>query len=372
MAHLPLKKLLAFHYDQLTAAEKDDVQAHLDACASCEKNLTLLVKPELALKIKPASTGTRVAEQTACLSPETIGKYINQELLPAEIPIAEKHLASCEDCRHQLVAISQIGLEPVSEEARKILEALPPLEISEHVNAIMKLMPPEEEEPSRLEKWQDWIHAHIPELRLARNVAVAGGMMAAIFFAGEQPFRNWRANAHANTGVENLKQEWTITLDDLRPAENLREDMFSITHGPEDKALAGKIEGQFRAALAWDKNNHPARLGLATYRYFIGDLSAADSLIAVLLDESAQDFEAWNNRGLIAARREDSTAALAAFARALQIRPDYAIAAYNRAALLHQLGRRDEAGKAWQEYLKLDAASNWGKVAQRRWRESAQ
>jgi hypothetical protein len=370
MAHLPLKKLLAFHYDQLDAAEKDDVQAHLEACASCEKNLTLLVRPEQALKIKPASTGTRVAERTACLSPETIGKYTNHELLPAEIPAAEKHLASCEDCRHQLVAIAQISIEPVSEEARKILEGSPPLEISEHVNAIMKLMPAAEVEPNRLERWNDWIHAHIPELRFARNVAVAGGIMAAIFFAGEQPFRNWRANAHANTGVESLKQEWTITFDDLRPAENLREDMFSVTHGPEDKALTDKIEGQFRAALAWDKNNRTARLGLATYRYFIGDLIAADSVIAVLLDENSQDFEAWNNRGLIAARREDSTAALTAFVRALQIRPDYAIAAYNRASLLHQLGRRNEARAAWQEYLKLDATSKWGEVAQKRLQES--
>jgi cytochrome c-type biogenesis protein CcmH/NrfG len=54
-------------------------------------------------------------------------------------------------------------------------------------------------------------------------------------------------------------------------------------------------------------------------------------LIAVLLDENPQGFEAWNNRGLIAARREDSTAALTAFTHALQIRPDFAIAAYNRA-----------------------------------------
>ncbi|GEM_PF-5376419 len=370
MAHLPLKKLLAFHYDQLSAAEKDDVQAHLDACASCEKNLTLLIKPEQALKIKPASTGTRVTEQTACLSPETIGKYINHELLPAELPAAEKHLASCETCRHQLLSISQISIAPVSEEARRFLAALPPLEISEHVNAVMKLIPPDEEEPSLLGKWQDWIHAHIPELRRARNVAVASGMIAAIFFAGAQPFRSWRANWHANTGVENLKQEWTVTIDDLRPAENLREDMFTVTHGPEDQALAGKIEGEFRAALAWDKKNRTARLGLATYRYFSDDLSTADSLIAVLLDENPQDFEAWNNRGLIAARREDSTAALTAFTRALQIRPDFAIAAYNRAALLHQLGRRNEARQAWQEYLKLDAASKWRAVAQKRLQES--
>jgi len=369
MAHLPLKKLLAFHYEQLEAAEKDDVQAHLDACASCEKNLTLLVKPEQALKIKPASTGTRVAEQTACLSPETIGKYINHELRPAEIPAAEKHLAACETCRHQLVAIAQISVEPVSDEARQLLDALPPLEISEQVNAIMKLIPPDEEEPSLLEKWENWVHTHIPELRRARNVAVAGGMVAAIFFAGAPPFRSWRANAQANLGVENLKQEWTVTIDDLRPAENLREDMFSVTHGPEDQALADKIEGKFRAALAWDKKNRTARLGLATYRYFIGDLSTADSLIAVLLEENSQDFEAWNNRGLIAARREDSTAALAAFARALQIRSGYAIAAYNRAALLHQLGRRGEAIQTWQDYLELDSNSKWAEVARRRLRD---
>jgi len=369
MAHLPLKKLLAFHYEQLSAAEKDDVQAHLDACDSCEKNLTLLVKPEQMLKTKPASTGTRVTEQPACLSPETIGKYLNHELLPSEIPAVEKHLVVCEDCRHQLVEIAQICTEPVPAEARKKLERLPPHEISEHVNAILRLVPSDEEAPSLLEKWQNWIHAHIPELRLARNVAIAGGMVAAIFFAGAQPFRSWRANAQANLGVENLKQEWTVTIDDLRPAENLRENMFTITHGPEEKALADKVEGKFRAALAWDEKNRTARFGLATYRYFIKDLNTADSLVAVLLQENPQDFEVWNNRGLIAARRDDSTAALAAFAHALQIRPDYAIAVYNRAALWQRLGRRAEAREAWQRYLKLDFASSWRDVAQKRLQE---
>jgi len=370
MAHLPLKKLLAFHYDQLSAAEKDEAQAHLEACAACEKNLTLLVKPEQTLKLKPASTGTRVAGPAACLSPETIGKYINHELLPAVIPPVEQHLVACENCRQQLAVISQISVEPVSEEVRQALAALPPFTISEHVAAIMKLLPADEEHPPLLEKWKDWIQAHIPELRFARNAAFAAALVAAIFFAGAPTFRNWRATVHAGAGMKNLKQEWTITVDDLRPAEDLRENMFTETHGSEHKELADEIESKFHAALAWDEKNRTARFGLATYRYFIKDLNTADSLVAVLLQENPQDFEVWNNRGLIAARRDDSTAALAALAHALQIRPDYAIAAYNRAALLHQLGRRAEAREAWQNYLQLDLASQWREVAQKRLQES--
>jgi len=371
MAHLPLKKLLAYHYDKLSSAEKALMQEHLDDCGFCSENLTRLVQPEQTLKkISPAKTGTRVTEM-ACLSPETIGKYINHELPSSKMTRAEKHLAACAGCRQQLIKIAQICVEPVSEEEKKILAALPPFEISEQIQKIFALMP-KNKPASRLERLAEWIYPHIPELVAAgraRNLALVAGILLITILAGYQPFRNWRAGRHADIAMMKLQNAWTITDEALRPAADFRQSLFSQTHSAEETPGADTVEIEFQQALQWNKSHRQARLGFATYLLFTGNLSAADSLFTLLLQENPRDFEAWNNLGLVSAQREDSAAALANFEKALQIQPAYAIAAYNRADLLHLLSRREEAKLAWEYFLKLDAQSKWAEAARRRWRD---
>jgi predicted negative regulator of RcsB-dependent stress response len=372
MRHPSLQKLLAYHYNKLSATEKAALHGHIESCAFCLGNLSLLIQPEQSLKIPPASTGAPVAAKTKCLTAEAIGKYINHELVPLEFLEAEKHLAWCDSCRRQLIELVQVSIEPVSEEEKKILETAPPLEISEQVQKVMALMPKTATTSSWLERVAGWIYPHIPELApqtSARKLALAAGIIAVICVAGYQPFRNWQAERHAGLAITEFQKIWTITDDELRPAEDFRQSIFSPTHSAAETPGADTVEIEFMKALQWNKNNRAARRGLATLRGLTGDLKTADSLIALLLEENSRDFAAWNNRGVMAARREDSTAALVYFEKALQIRPDNAIAAYNRADLLFRLGRRDEAVQAWQNFLKLDSQSEWAQVARRRLRD---
>lgn len=369
--HFPLKKLLAFHDNQLSAAENADIKTHLDTCTFCAENLSLLTHHKPPVKIPPA-VGAETAHKTTCPTPEIIGKYITHELPPSEHHELERHLTGCVNCRHQLATILESSSEPVSEDEKRTLAALPPFDISESVQQVISLLPQTATPPSILERLAGWIYPHIPgsdRLRPAWKIALAPAIILLICLAGYQPFRKWQADRHADLAITRLQNAWTITDDDLRPANDFRLSIFSQTHSPEETPGADTVETEFHRALQWDEKNHAARLGLATYRCFTGDWEAADSIITLLIDENAQDFAAWNNRGLITAQREDSTAALAAFERALQIRPDYATAAYNRADLLHRLGRRDQAIQAWQNYLQLDSASEWAEVARRRLRD---
>jgi len=366
--HLPLEKLLAYHDDQLGSAERTALQLHLKECAFCAGNLTLIAQSQPTSQIQPTATGEPAENQTSCSDPETIGKYITHELSYSKHREVEKHLAGCAACRRRLVEIFQISIEPVSEEEKEILAALPPFEITEQVRKIMTVRPQPPTPASFFDRLLRWLHPPTPELRFARNAALATAALAVFYFGGYQPFRSWQANHYADSAMARLQKVWTITDDELRPDVDLQQSLFSQTHSAEETPVADTVEIEFRKAFEWRKNNRAARLGLATYRCFTNDFAAADSLIALLLAENPRDFAAWNARGLIAAGREDSTAALAAFAQALQIRPDYAVAAYNRADLLLRLNRRKEAAQAWQNYLALDSQSKWADVARRRLR----
>ncbi|MDZ7292254.1 MAG: tetratricopeptide repeat protein [candidate division KSB1 bacterium] len=304
---------------------------------------------------------------TPCPPAVLIGKFLNNELFAAQRHEVESHLAMCQNCRLQLVEIFRASIEPVSEEEKKLLTALPPFDITEQARQIISLMPPAMETPGPMERLSTWLSARLPRLTLPRpawQIALAV-LLIAICLSGYRPFREWQGNRHAQIAISRLQEAWTITNDDLRPAEEFSLSLFSQTHSAES-AGAATVLVEFRKALQWDPENRPARLGLATYWCFTGDLASADSLTQLLIEKNPEDYEAWNNHGLIAARREDSTAALSAFDKAVQIRPDYAIATFNRATMLYHLARREEARKAYEDFLKNDPNSKWAEVARTR------
>jgi len=361
MAHLPLKKLLAFHYDQLSAAEKDDAQAHLDACAACEKNLTLLLKPEQALKIKPASTGTRVTEQAACLSPETIGKYINHELLPAEMPAAEKHLASCEGCRHQLVAISQISIEPASEEARQLLEALPPREISEQVNAIQEIIKKLEKPeitPVKVRPKEKWsLDSFIP------RPAFTFIAILLLCIAGKW----WAWPAYQYYGFVRQSERQLVEQNKIyyrnepRPAGDYHSSSVKQPMGPaEEKQTTDALLTQ---ALRYKPDGEMARLRLAQYFLLQKMYGPADSLLKLLEAASPQNAAVLNDRGIWLLRRQRYDAATVFFQRAFALNPRLDEALYNLALAQTQRGDTAAAKTIWKKYLAQDAKSEWRNAA---------
>src|SRR5207248_10394719 len=87
----------------------------------------------------------------------------------------------------------------------------------------------------------------------------------------------------------------------------------------------------------------------------------------------ANDATLWSDLAaayLDAARRSgragDLRLALAAADRALQINPRLAEALFNRALMLEQLERREEAAAAWRQYLDADSTSGWAGEARDR------
>jgi len=195
--------------------------------------------------------------------------------------------------------------------------------------------------------------------------AVSAAILILAVAVGQGPIRTSRARVNAAQGMEQLQEAWSITEHDLRPPGGFPLSIFSAPHGTPLPAAQDPALSKFSRALRWDKNNHEARRNLAVYLYFNGRLAQADSLLNVLLASDSLDAEAWNMRGLVAARRGDSSGAQIAFGQALQIRPDYAEAAYNRAQVLQQAGALNEAKQAWKAYLEIDRTSKWSEAVRK-------
>ncbi|HEX2061837.1 MAG TPA: zf-HC2 domain-containing protein, partial [Thermoanaerobaculia bacterium] len=104
--------------------------------------------------------------------------------------------------------------------------------------------------------------------------------------------------------------------------------------------------------------------------YLLIDRTAESIETLARAAEGSSDWRVWND--LAAARHAHAMQkpsagtlpqALAAVHEALRLEPNAAEARFNRALILEDLGLRDQAREAWQEYLALDPSSEWSNEA---------
>jgi tetratricopeptide (TPR) repeat protein len=302
----------------------------------------------------------------AHLNPEEIGKFTNGELTSADNRRAQKHLANCDRCRRDLIALIRLAAETVTEEECKLLQSLPAFESYEQVRQLTSRLPHVSEEDSKglagAAGWWERLQALLPAPIFTPAFAAAVSVFLALgSWGGYQWYARHQINNDLAYGYDALQRNWPVSAEDFRPPGEFAPSPFSMAHGP---APATDPAAQaFEKVLARDEENRKAVLGLALFQSFSGRMAQADSLLQILLHRDSSDAEAWNQRGIVRARLEQYEPALAAFAAALRHQPQNHAAAFNRALLLSRLRRSDEAIKAWQDYLRRDPASPWSAAA---------
>ena len=321
--HLTFHDLIAYRYGQLPPEEKIKIERHLQGCSQCaakERVIPTWLQRESAPKQRVRSL---------CLSPEELSMFLNGELSFLKTRNAEKHLALCDGCREQLADIIRASIAPVNQEEKIQVALHSKLVLADQLRAIEDLTNAQTI-PARttlLNKLR-----RLFALTSPMKIAWAATLLVVGISVGLRPLRQWQASSHVASGLALMQDTYPIADGAPRP-HGFHTGMFSEHHGdtPSEKLLA--IERNLQQALSWDINSREAKRAQAQFCYFQKNYPCADSLLQALLRENDQDFATWNDLGVLAAQREDTTAALAAFAKALALQPDYAEAKYNHALL---------------------------------------
>src|SRR6516165_331553 len=97
----------------------------------------------------------------------------------------------------------------------------------------------------------------------------------------------------------------------------------------------------------------PQAMQQAVAAYERGELSKADRLLRAILGAKADHFDALHLTAIVKARQREFDLALASYDRALALRPDFAVALYNRGVTLQELDRCEEALASYRRALAL-------------------
>src|SRR5215831_15778532 len=114
----------------------------------------------------------------------------------------------------------------------------------------------------------------------------------------------------------------------------------------------------------------PQAMQQAVAAYERGELSKADRLLRAILGAKADHFDALHLTAIVKARQREFDLALASYDRALALRPDFAVALYNRGVTLQELDRCEEALASYDRALAaqpdhVEALNNRGVMLQR-------
>jgi len=327
--HLTFNEIVAYQQKYLSPDQASSFEQHLSTCSYCAQNALLLMELGKSEPLKVAHAGTAAGK---CLSVEEIIKFMTGELSFREARKAQAHLALCEECRQKLADIIRASA-PVAKSEAAAVAARSTLVLEHQLRDIERIVLEQGEPPPLGQALSEFGRSLIarlwpPQPAYAVLVLV---LITASWFA-QRTFRQWQGKRYLTESVELLKDAYPVTRQDLLP-HGFSPDMFSLHHGAEASEKTQVIEKKLQKVLSWDSRNREAKRALAQYSYFARDLKRADSLLSVLLKEDSSDFATWNDLGVVAAQREDTTVALSAFKKALQIQPNYEEAAHNRALL---------------------------------------
>jgi len=112
-----------------------------------------------------------------------------------------------------------------------------------------------------------------------------------------------------------------------------------------------EARGLFDRALSSDPSNAPARLGLGLLAVAEGRTAEGRTHLEAALTDLSASFEGWNALGMACARQGDDEAAIDAWSRARELRPDVDEVLFNLGLAYAQAGRLGDARQALEAYI---------------------
>jgi predicted Zn-dependent protease len=200
--------------------------------------------------------------------------------------------------------------------------------------------------------------AMLPSLKDAMNDLGVAYTKLGVFAMQDNPLTRWQTRF-------SVERASAVKYKGLERAD----EGGSTMRGAGDKARIPwqlrEAIAQFKEALGADENYNKARLNLATAYIAAGQLDNATAMVGKLEPKggiSQGDIELV--RGIVSAEGKDYDKAKAAFDKAIGSPGTKRAASYNLAKTLELAGKKDEAKRAYQQYVKLFPGGPWAKAAE--------
>ena len=350
--HLTLADISANRQKLLPHEQERQANAHLAQCRDCaqlDETLALLGNAPLPRRAQ----NTRAT--ATCLAPETMANYCNGKYFFWRRRQIEKHIAACAGCRTMLADLIRLAHTRLRKDERAWLKTLP---------ATKAVAPRERAEPVHVPRRQEYKARF--RLRPAPAFALAFATVVLLIAKISWPeISNWQSQRLARQGLAQLEQQHKIFPEHLRPTGDFQLTPLSSQRGHKQESAGDLATEKFRSSLAWNANNLSAQRGQALHAYLSNKFEEAQQLLFALQQQYPTSAEVQNDLSVVALALHGAEQALNFVEQALVLRPNFPQALFNRAMLLQKLQRREDARRAWQEYLRSEASSPWHDFAQR-------
>jgi tetratricopeptide (TPR) repeat protein len=258
----------------------------------------------------------------------------------------------------------------VSDEEKLLLDSLPPLEISEQVRQIMRLMPQPKPKPDFGKLVSDWLQQFLPEPGLLRPVSAFALILLLAVVGKWWAWPTYRYFTLVQQSQSQMAEQFKIYYKgELRPAGSyhsspIAQEMSGTSVDQPERLQTQKIDTLLRDALSYKPAGEAAQRMLTQYYLLQNRDAQADSMLKLLESSSLHVAAVLNDRGILFFHRGQYDSAAIAFERAFALNPGLDEALYNLAITQTRRGDLVAAKKSWEACLKLEVPAEWRNAAQ--------
>ncbi len=303
-----------------------------------------------------------------CPNEAQVLTYSEGKLSPRMRSELESHFAICNDCRSLLVLLARFNNEPF-ENATPISEE----GVKKQTARILAFIENDEQKRNTASREGDR-HVPIPGEKKGFFVPYPQlAMVALAICAITVGLLAWQFNSQKSetTAMQTLAK----AMKDERRSETRISGVRDYSPHPVKRSATESDDLQLRRALNQvkfaenDSASVEARLALARVHLAFAKpehTQQALTILEQLMSKGIDSPELFNDHGVASYQMQKYDEAIEDFKKALDKKPAYPEALFNKAMAEVRAGRHQDAKQSWQQFIKLSSDAKWIDEAEKR------
>jgi tetratricopeptide (TPR) repeat protein len=309
-----------------------------------------------------------------CITDDLLYRYIEGNVTAAEAEAIEQHLNLCPACFSDLASVVKNSLTPITDFEQSEIAKIRTITADEQVSKILEYCGQFARQPEKRKKvkitttilnrikqfFEKWIYT-----RYAWRPAIAFAVLLIIFIGVRPGIRNYIVGKQISRAETILSEFYKVPKGDARltggfDPSSLGELMAANEKQPD---YLEKAESNVNRAIKNKSNSLKARQILAKVYLIEKQTSKADSIFLQMEAENIKSASLLNDIGVLYFHKKNWKQAAYYFQSAIEIDENLLEAYYNLALVKNNLNQFVEATTILNEYLKIEHNENWRRFA---------